>query len=148
LKDLSTILYRQNLCFTITNLWEAYHIIYPEKVRVLIGNERQALTSIIQLVRFAFKHIAELESLYQSGAKYFALWSGQLQRALTDEQIQIMRHVQDYILANGFAQMSDIVEYDESLAANLIKIFKVKEEREESLLSLSNFLIYHRGIAA
>ena len=148
LKELSAILYRQNLCFTITNLWEAYHILYPEKVKVLASSEKGVLTGIIQLVRFAFKHIAELESLYQTGSKYFALWSGQLQRALTDEQIQIMRHVQDYILANGFAQMSDIVDYDESLAANLIKIFKVKEERDEALLSLSNFLIYHRGIAA
>ena len=148
LNELRMILYRQNVCFTITNLWEAYHTVYPEKVSVLEGSEKSALTAIIQLVRFAFKHIAELESLYQSGAKYFALWSGQLQRALSDEQIQIMRHVQDYILSNGFAEMHDIVDYDESLAANLIKIFKTKEERDESLYSLSNFLIYHRGTAA
>lgn len=147
LKDLSTTLYRHNLCFTIANLWESYRIVAPEKVRPITGREKSTLTSIIQLVRFAYKQIAELEALHQSGAKYFALWSGQLQRALTSEQIEVMRHVQDYILTNGFAQMSDIVDYDESLAANLIKIFKTKEEREESLKSLSYFLIYHRGMA-
>ena len=106
------------------------------------------ITGIIQLVRFAYKQIATLESLYQSGAKYYALWSGQLQRELNEEQKQVMQQVQNYILSNGFAQWKDIVAADETLAAKLIKIYPSKEERENSLYSLSCFLIYHRGIAA
>lgn len=148
LDELKKILHRQNLCFTITNLWEAYRILYPEKVSPLASTEKGLLTGIIQLVRFAYKQIATLESLYQSGAKYFALWSGQMQRELNDEQKQVMQQVQNYILSNGFAEWKDIVGDDETLAAKLIQIFKTKEERENSLYSLSCFLIYHRGIAA
>ena len=148
LKELTEILYRKNLCFTISNLWEAYHIVYPEKVNPLSSTERGMITGIIQLVRFAYKQIATLESLYQSGAKYYALWSGQLQRELNEEQKQVMQQVQNYILSNGFAQWKDIVAADETLAAKLIKIYPSKEERENSLYSLSCFLIYHRGIAA
>lgn len=148
LDELKKILHRQNLCFTITNLWEAYRILYPEKVSPLASTEKGLLTGIIQLVRFAYKQIATLESLYQSGAKYFALWSGQMQRELNDEQKQVMQQVQNYILSNGFAEWKDIVDDDETLAAKLIQIFKTKEERENSLYSLSCFLIYHRGIAA
>ncbi len=145
LKELSTILHRQNLCFTITNLWEAYQILSPEKVSPLNGSEKSAVTGIIQLVRFAYRQIATLESLHQAGSKYFALWSGQMQRELSDEQKQVMQQVQNYILSNGFAEWKDIVGDDETLAAKLIQIFKTKEERENSLYSLSCFLIYHRG---
>ena len=148
LKELLTILRKQNLCFTITNLWDAYRITQPENVKALAANEKGAVTGIIQLVRFAYKQIATLESLYQSGAKYFALWSGQMQRELNDEQKQVMQQVQNYILSNGFAEWKDIVGDDETLAAKLIQIFKTKEERENSLYSLSCFLIYHRGEAA
>ena len=147
LKELSLILYKQNVCFTITNLWESYHILAPEKVKTLEGSEKGALTCIIQLVRYAYQQIAELESLYQSGSKYFALWSGQLQRVLTAEQKEVMSHVQDYILSNGFADWDDIVSVDETLAAKLIRIFSNSAEREQSLASLSSFLIYHRGVA-
>ena len=71
-----------------------------------------------------------------------------MQRELNDEQKQVMQQVQNYILSNGFAEWKDIVGDDETLAAKLIQIFKTKEERENSLYSLSCFLIYHRGIAA
>ena len=106
--------------------------------------EKEALTNIIQLVRYAFHQIEQLESLYPSAKQYFNLWHGQVWRSITAEQIELMRQVLNYIASNGYCTITDIKENDKTQAAQLIRAFGNKDTANEALSSLSQFIIYRK----
>lgn len=60
-----------------------------------------ALTNLIQIVRFAYKKNSKLTSLITGYAQRFSLYCGQNQRILTDDQIEIMRQIADYVINDG-----------------------------------------------
>ena len=107
-------------------------------------DEKEALTNIIQLVRFAFHQIEKLESLYPSAGQRFNLWCGQIQRPLSSKQIELMHEIQNFIASNGYCAITEIKENDKSLAAQLIKAFAGKEMANEALSSLAQFIIYRK----
>ena len=106
--------------------------------------EKEALTNIIQLVRFANHQIETLESLYPSAQQRFNLWYGQVQRTVTESQITIIRQIVDYIASNGACTIKDIIDDDKTRAAQLIKAFGGKSQADEALASLSKFLLYRK----
>ena len=59
-----------------------------KKERLATEEEKEALTNIIQLVRFANHQIETLESLYPSAQQRFNLWYGQVQRTVTESQAE------------------------------------------------------------
>lgn len=143
LKDLENKLKMANNHFSQSNLWNSYAIISPNSVRkATIKEEKEALTNIIQLVRFAFKQIGNLESLYPKASQRFNLWCGQVQRQISEEQILVIKQVLDYIASNGACGIKEIREDNPAKAAQLIKVFGNKDMAEEALFSLSQFIIY------
>lgn len=148
LKDLQTRMKAFNNKFTIANLWHSYSVVDINNVAVYNGadqkNEKEALTNLIQLVRFAWHKIARLESLCTGAQQRFNLWYGQMQRDITAEQIKLMRQIVDYIAANGTCQISDIKDYDKTFAAQLISEYKGLDKANEALESLSRFIIYRK----
>jgi len=145
LKDLQQRIKMANNRFTIAELWNKYCQLYPEKVsRHSKKEEKDALTNIIQLVRFALHQISKLESLYPSANRYFNLWCGQLQRQLTEEQMNVISRVAQYIASNGSCTIAEIKEDDKTYAAQLIRAFGGKDKANEALLSLSQFIIYRK----
>lgn len=149
LKDLQARMKTFNNKFTIANLWHSYSVVDINNVAVYNGadqkNEKEALTNLIQLVRFAWHKIARLESLCTGAQQRFNLWYGQMQRDITADQIKLMRQIVDYIAANGTCQISDIKDYDKTFAAQLISEYKGLDKANEALESLSRFIIYRKA---
>ena len=146
LKELDTQLRYVNAKFNPALLWNTYAILRPiDVVKFTTKDEKEALTNIIQLVRFAFKHIPKLESLKGDAAKYFNLWCGQSWREITETQRQIIQQVVDYIVANGSCTIEDIKEEDVTKAGQLVRAFGGLAQANQALASLSQFLIYRKA---
>lgn len=145
LKDLENKLKLANNKFQSSRLWNCYAIVSPQSVKKhTTKEEKEALTNIIQLVRFANHQIETLESLYPSAQQRFNLWYGQVQRSVTESQITIIRQIVDYIASNGACTIKDIIDDDKTRAAQLIKAFGGKSQADEALASLSKFLLYRK----
>lgn len=145
LKDLENKLKLANNKFQTSRLWNCYSIINPQSVKKhTTKEEKEALTNIIQLVRYANHQIETLESLYPSAQQRFNLWYGQVQRSVTESQIAIVRQIVDYIASNGACTIKDIIDDDKTRAAQLIKAFGGKIKVDEALASLSKFLLYRK----
>ena len=145
LKDLENKLKFANSKFNTSLLWNSYAIINPPMVKhSSTKEEKEALTNIIQLVRYAFHQIGRLESLYPSANQRFNLWCGQNQRPLTEEQIGVMQQVFSYIASNGYCTITEIKDNDKTQAAQLIRAFGGKSIANEALASLSQFIIYRK----
>jgi type I restriction enzyme R subunit len=133
--------------FQSSRIWNSYAIVNPKSVkRHTTKEEKEALTNIIQLVRFANHQIEKLESLYPLAQQRFNLWYGQMQRDITDTQIAIIRQIVDYIASNGACTIKDIIDDDKTRAAQLIKAFGGKQQADEALVSLSRFLLYRKTV--
>jgi type I restriction enzyme R subunit len=145
LKDLENKLKMANNKLTCTRLWNSYSIINPAMVKSRsTKEEKEALTNIIQLVRYAFHHIQKLESLYPSAQSLFNLWYGKNKLEITEKQVEIIRGVVNFIASNGSCNINDIREDNKTYAAQLIKAFGGKDNANEALLSLATFIIYRK----
>ena len=148
LRELSLQLLKANSQFNVSQLWNCYSLLNKEKVKPRsTQEEKEALTNIIQLVRFALGQINRLDSLCSSANQYFSLWYGQLQRNISEKQIEVIKQVVRYIASNGAVTIADIREEDKSQAAQLVKAFGNLSEANKALLSLAGFIIYHRNVA-
>ena len=145
LKDLENKLKFASSKFNTSLLWNSYAIINPQMVKhCSTKEEKEALTNIIQLVRYAFHQIERLESLYPSANQRFNLWYGQNQRPLTEAQIGVMHQIFNYIASNGYCTVTEIKDNDKTQAAQLIRAFGGKDSANEALSSLSQFIIYRK----
>ena len=143
LTDLETKLRIANNHFTSKQLWNSYSVLNPDKVRnATTKEEREALTNIIQLVRFAFKQIKCLDSLVSTSKQYFNLWLGQKQRQLTEKQRDVLSEIVDYIATNGACSVGDIRQDDATKAAQIIYAFGNNiAAANEALISLYSFVV-------
>lgn len=145
LKELDTQLRLFNSKFNPALLWNTYALLRPaDVVKFTTKDEKEALTNIIQLVRFAFKHIPKLESLRGDAAKYFNLWCGQTWRGMTDKQNELLGQVVNYIVSNGACTIDDIKEEDKTQAGQLVQAFGGLQRADAALASLSQFMIYRK----
>lgn len=145
LKDLENKLKMENNRFTSKQLWNSYAIINPTTVkRTSLKEESEALTNIIQLVRFAFHQIEKLDCLVTTAKQFFNLWCGQHQRDITDKQKAIIGKVVDYIASNGACTVKDIREDDKTQAAQMIHAFGNMQKADEALHSLFNFIVLRK----
>lgn len=146
LKDLENKLKLANNHFTSKQLWNSYAIVNPKTVRrSTTKEESDALTNIIQLVRFAFHQIERLESVVTTAKQYFNLWMGQTQREITDKQREVISRIVDYIASNGACTVRDIREDDATHAAQLIRAFGNMQKADETLHSLYTFVVLRKA---
>ncbi len=146
LKDLEHKLKMANNHFTPKQIWNSYAILSPGKVkRSTTKEESDALTNIIQLVRFAFRQIERLDSVVTTSKQYFNLWLGQSQREITDKQREVISHIVDYIASNGACTVRDIREDDATHAAQMIRAFGNMQKADEALRSLYTFVVLRKA---
>ena len=146
LKDLENRLKMENKKFSPGLLWNSYAIVEPDDVRKhTTKEEREALTNIIQLVRFAYHHISRLEGIYPQANSLFNLWWGRVQKNLTEQQVSVIKQIVQYIASNGSCTITEIREDDKTYAAQLIQAFGGKDAANDALLSLANFIIYRKA---
>lgn len=145
LKDLEYKLKMANNHFTSKQIWNSYAILSPNKVkRPTTKEESDALTNIIQLVRFAFRQIEKLDSVVTTSKRYFNLWLGQTQREITDKQREIISRIVDYIASNGACTVKDLREDDATHAAQMIRAFGGMQKADDALHSLYTFVVLRK----
>ena len=145
LKDLENKLKFANSKFNPMLLWNTYSLIHPDAVtKFSTKEEKEAVTNIIQLVRFAFRQNTVLSSLSSTAIQYYNLWRGQMQRTITEPQAALIKHIVSYIALNGSCTIRDVRDWDRTYAAQLIQAFGNPEQVNTSLASLSQFLIYRK----
>ena len=146
LKELEHKLKMANNHFAPKQIWNSYAILSPSKVkRSTTKEESDALTNIIQLVRFAFRQIDRLESVVTTSKQYFNLWLGQNQREITDKQREVISRIVDYIASNGACTVKDIREDDATHAAQMIRAFGNMQRADEALHSLYTFVVLRKA---
>lgn len=146
LKDLENRLKMANNHFTPKQLWNSYAIVNPNSVRrSTTKEESEALTNIIQLVRFAFRQIERLDSVVYTSKQYFNLWLGQNQREITDKQREVISHIVDYIAANGACTVRDIRVDNATHAAQMIRAFGNMQKADDALRSLYTFVVLRKA---
>jgi type I restriction enzyme R subunit len=141
LVDLKQKLLSADTRFKQAQLWNHYSIVNKNKVVQLEKNEREVLTNLIQLVRYAFGLITDLKSLPSLAAQRFELWCGQNQRPLTEAQKKIMKQIVGYIVANGAYTNEDLREENMQIFAQLVKNFGSASAVNEVLESLSGWML-------
>ena len=146
LKDLEHKLKMANNHFAPKQIWNSYAILSPSKVkRSTTKEESDALTNIIQLVRYAFRQIERLDSVVTTSKQYFNLWLGQNQREITDQQREVISRIVDYIASNGACTVRDIREDDATHAAQMIQAFGGMQKADEALRSLYTFVVLRKA---
>ena len=146
LKDLENKLKMANNHFTSKQLWNSYAILNPNSVRrSSTKEESDALTNIIQLVRFALHQIERLDSVVSTSKQYFNLWLGQNQREITDKQREVISRIVDYIASNGACTIKEIREDDATQAAQMIRAFGNMQKANEALQSLYTFVVLRKA---
>ena len=146
LKDLENKLKMANNHFTSKQLWNSYAILNPNSVRrSTTKEESDALTNIIQLVRYAFRQIERLDSVVTTSKQYFNLWLGQNQREITDKQRDVISRIVDYIASNGACTVKDIREDDATHAAQMIRAFGNMQKANDALHSLYTFVVLRKA---
>ncbi len=142
LDDLRSKLLHANSHFKYELLWNHYSILAPKQVNKLTGkSERDALTNIIQIVRYAFKINAELRSIPAMAAARFELWCGQAQRPLSPAQKELMKGLVAYIAANGSYDTQTLAEADTTLLAQMVQAFQSPQLLNDMLHTLSRFIL-------
>lgn len=103
LVELRDRLLSENRQYGIYQLWKNYKILDEEgNVDELdIKHNINALTNLIQLVRYAYKKSQKLTSLVNGYAQRFSLYCGQNQRVLTEDQVDIMKQIAEYVINDG-----------------------------------------------
>ena len=110
-------------------------------VEVLDGKENvNALTNLIQIVRYAYKKNSKLTSLINGYAQRFTLYCGQAQRVLTEDQKDIMQQIAEYIINDGAIMVMELNETDTELWKRAVKSFGGAALASE-IQTLSKFIL-------
>ena len=142
LRQLQDRLVAENQLFTPPTLWDNYKLLDSDgNVDELdVGQNRKALTHLIQLVRYAYKKNAGLRSLLKSYSQRFILYCGQAQRSLTKEQQEVMKQIADYVINDGAISAMELNSIDADLWKKAVYRFGVSA-LETEIIEMSKFIL-------
>ena len=142
LSDLRDRLLAENRQYGVFQIWKNYKILDIEgNVDELdVKTNVNALTNLIQIVRYAYKKNQKLTSLINGYAKRFALYCGQQQRVLTEEQVKIMKQIAEFVINDGALSVKELNEIDTDLWRKGVTSFGGKMLANEMQV-LSRFLL-------
>lgn len=125
--------------FAVARLWNDYAVLNPDKVKPLTRAE--AVTNLIQLVRFAYRMVDSLYPLTATAAQRFELWCGQAQRPLSEEQKELFRTIATYVAQNGGCDFDRLRAVVPELVLELRKFYSAKDAANQALFSLNEFIL-------
>ncbi|MBO5070265.1 MAG: DEAD/DEAH box helicase family protein [Roseburia sp.] len=128
--------------YGVYQIWKNYKVLDTEgNVDDLdVKTNVNALTNLIQIVRYAYGKNQKLTSLINGYAKRFSLYCGQQQRVLTDDQVEIMRQIAEFVINDGAISVKELNEIDTDLWRKGVTSFGGKALAEE-MQALSRFLL-------
>lgn len=140
--DLRDSLLAENRLYSIYYIWKNYKTLdeIGEVDELDVKANMNALTNLIQIVRFAYKKNQKLTSLIPGYNQRFNLYCGQAQRALTPEQKEIMRQIAEFVVNDGAVSVDELNEIDTDLWRRGIKAFTVPVLKEE-MYKMTKFLL-------
>lgn len=142
LSELQERLLSENSSFSPSKIWKNYKILDTNSNvdKLDINQNANALTNLIQLVRYAYKKNPKLISLLKGYSQRFTLYCGQAQRTLTEDQKDIIKHIADYVINDGYISVAELNEIDTDLWRKAVKTFGAPSLKTE-LITLSKFLL-------
>ena len=142
LSELRDRLLSESRQYGVYQIWKNYKLLDTEgNVDELdVKTNVNALTNLIQIVRYAYKKNQKLTSLIKGYAKRFNLYCGQQQRVLTKDQVDIMHQVAEFIINDGALSLEELNEIDTDLWRKGVTSFGGKMLAEE-MQALSRFLL-------
>ena len=140
--ELRDRLLSENRQYGVYQIWKNYKLLDTDgNVDELdMRNNVNALTNLIQIVRYAYRKNRKLTSLVKGYARSFSLYCGQQQRLLTEEQVEIMRQIAEYVINDGAISANELNEVDTDLWKKGIESFGGKV-LEEEMQALSKFIL-------
>lgn len=125
LSELKDKLLAENKLFTPFHIWNNYKLLDSDgRVEELdVKKNVNALTHLIQIVRFAFHKNNTLISLFGGYAQRFNLYCGQAQRELDDNQKAIMKQIAEYIVNEGSISVTELNTIDTDLWRKAVTSF-------------------------
>ena len=142
LMELRDRLLSESRQYGVYQIWKNYKLLDEQgDVEALDGKANvNALTNLIQIVRYAYKKSQKLTSLINGYASRFSLYCGQNQRILTEEQKDIMQQIAEYIIIDGAITVMELNETDTELWKKAVKSFGGKTLASE-IQTLSKFIL-------
>lgn len=142
LSELRDRLLAESRQYGVYQIWKNYKVLDTEgNVDDLdVKTNVNALTNLIQIVRYAYGKNQKLTSLINGYAKRFSLYCGQQQRVLTDDQVEIMRQIAEFVINDGAISVKELNEIDTDLWRKGVTSFGGKALAEE-MQALSRFLL-------
>ena len=123
-------------------IWKNYKLLDEQgDVEALDGKANvNALTNLIQIVRYAYKKNQKLTSLINGYAQRFSLYCGRAQRVLTEDQKDLMQQIAESIINDGAITVMDLNETDTELWKRAVKSFGGATLASE-IQTLSKFIL-------
>ena len=142
LVDLRDRLLAESRQYGVYQIWKNYKVLDDtgDVDDLDMKTNVNALTNLIQIVRFAYGKNQKLTSLIKGYAQRFNLYCGQAQRALTDDQKEIMRKIAEFIINDGAISAMELNEIDTDLWRRGVTIFTMPVLAEE-MQALAKFLL-------
>lgn len=142
LMELRDRLLSESRQYGVYQIWKNYKLLDEQgDVEALDGKANvNALTNLIQIVRYAYKKSQKLTSIINGYASRFSLYCGQNQRILTEEQKDIMQQIAEYIINDGAITVMELNETDTELWKKAVKSFGGKTLASE-IQTLSKFIL-------
>ncbi len=125
--------------FAVGRLWSDYAVLEPDRVKP-VGNV-EAVTNLIQLVRFAYKQCDTLYSLTSTQASRFELWCGQTQREIPEDEKELFRRIASYIAQNGGCDFDRLRAVIPEVGLGLRRYYSTKEAANQALSTLNDFIL-------
>ncbi len=125
LMELQDRLLAESRQYGVYQIWKNYKLLDEQgDVEALDGKANvNALTNLIQIVRYAYKKNQKLTSLINGYAQRFSLYCGRAQRVLTEDQKDIMQQIAEYVINDGAISVMELNEIDTELWKRAVKSF-------------------------
>ena len=142
LNELRERLRSENPQYGVYQIWKNYKVLDDTgNVDELdVKTNVNALTNLIQIVRYAYRKNRKLTSLLKGYAQRFNLYCGQAQRVMTADQTEIMRQIAAYVINDGAISVTELNEIDTDLWRRGVIGFTAPVLAEE-MQAMSRFLL-------
>ncbi len=133
LLELRDSLLAESRQYGVYQIWKNYKILDEDGLvdDLDLKSNFNALTNLIQIVRYAYKKNQRLTSLINGYARRFNLYCGQAQRILTNDQRELMRRIAEYVINDGAISVAELNEADTDLWRRGINVFGPKDLNNE-----------------
>ena len=142
LADLRDRLLSESRQYGVYQIWKNYKVLDEtgDVDDLDVKTNVNALTNLIQIVRYAYGKNQKLTSLIKGYAQRFSLYCGQAQRVLTDDQKEIMRQIAEFVINDGAINVMDLNEIDTDLWRRGVISFTAPVLAEE-MMAMSRILL-------